>query len=90
MNNKKLEARISRLEKLLSNEKSIKNESADAVAEAVYDASNKVRQVCQSLAVVMQSANEMNLPEVENALSLCEDDFPQRWFERYERILSRK
>ena len=88
--NKKLEARISSLEKLLSNEKSIKNESVDAVAEAVYDASNKVRQACQSLAVVMQAAREMNLPEVENALSLCEDDFPQRWFEKYERILSRK
>jgi len=88
--NKKLESRIACLEKLLLNKEHAKNESVDAVADAIYSAANDIQRVCQSLAVVIQAAKEVNLPEVENALSLCEDDFPQRWIDRYNRILSRK
>lgn len=88
--NKKLESRIASLEKLLLNKNNIKNENIDVVAEAIYNAASDVKRICQSLAVVIQAAKEVNLPEVENALSLCEDDFPQIWIERYNRILSRK
>ena len=88
--NKKLESRIASLEKLLLNKNNIKNEDIDAVAEAVYNAASDIKHACQSLAVIIQAAKDVNLPEVENALSLCEDDFPQRWIEKYNRILSRK
>lgn len=93
--NKKLESRIAYLEKLLLNKKYVKNEGTsdknlDAVAEAIYSSANDIQRACQSLAAVIQAAKEVNLPEVENALSLCEDDFPQRWVEKYNRILSRK
>lgn len=88
--NKKLESRIVSLEKLLLNKNNIKNEDIDAVAEAVYNAASDIKRACQSLAVVIQAAKDVNLPEVENALSLCEYDFPQRWIEKYNRILSRK
>ena len=88
--NKKLESRIASLEKLLLNKNNIKNEDIDAVAKAVYNAASDIKSACQSLAVVIQAAKEINLPEVENALSLCEYDFPQRWIEKYNRILSRK
>lgn len=39
----KLEARISRLEKLLNNSKPIKNESTYEINETVYNAANQVR-----------------------------------------------
>lgn len=87
---KKLESRIACLEKLLLNKEYAKNESTDTVAEAIYSTANDIKRACQSLAVIIQAAKEVNLPEVENALSLCEDDFPQIWIERYNRILSRK
>lgn len=86
----KLEDRISRLEKLLSNSKSTKNESAYEINETVYNAANQVRRVCQSLAVALQAAKDINIIELENTLSLLEDDFPAVWFERYNKILSRK
>lgn len=86
----KLENRISRLEKLLNNSKSTKNESTYEINETVYNAANQVRRVCQSLAVALQAAKDINIIELENALSLLEDDFPVVWFERYNKILSRK
>lgn len=86
----KLENRISRLEKLLNNSKSTKNESTYEINETVYNAANQVRRVCQSLAVALQAAKDINIIELENTLSLLEDDFPVVWFERYNKILSRK
>lgn len=81
----KLESRINRLEKLLN-----KNESAYEINETVYNAANQVRRVCQSLAVALQAAKDINIIELENTLSLLEDDFPAVWLERYNKILSRK
>lgn len=82
--NKKLEARITRLEKALSR----KNEQMDdPTANAIYDTANQIRALCKSLAVMLKSTNDASWPEVENALALCEDSFPEEWFERFERFV---
>lgn len=87
---KKLEQRIARLEKMIGR-KSVKNEQLnDPTVEAVYNTSNQISELCKSLAVMLKSTNDASWPDVENALSLCEDDFPQIWFDRYNRILSNK
>ena len=85
----KLESRIAKLENILNN-KSTKNESAYEINETVYNAANQVRRICQMLAVALQAAKDINVPEVENSLSLLEDDFPVVWLEKYNKILSRK
>ena len=87
MDRKKLESRVARLEKALSR----KNEQLDnSTAEAVYNTANQISELCKSLAVMLKSTNDVSWSEVENALSLCEDDFPKSWFDRYNRILSSK
>ena len=84
--NKKLEARVVRLEKALS----CKNEQLDDTAEAVYNTANQISELCKYLAVMLKSTNDASWSEVENALSLCEDDFPKMWFDRYNRIINNK
>lgn len=84
---KKLEARIARLEKVLSR----KNEQlGDTAAEAIYNTANQISELCKSLAVTLKSTNDASWSEVDNALSLCEDEFPKSWFDRYNRILNNK
>lgn len=79
----KLEARIARLEKVLSR----KNEQADSpTAEAVYHTANQINELCKELAAILKSSSEDDTLEVDNALSMCEDDFPQVWLDRFNRI----
>jgi phenylalanyl-tRNA synthetase alpha subunit len=73
-----------RLNRKLRNE-----EVTDPIAHEVYDTANNIRNVCQRLAVTLHSQNIIS-PEVDNALSLCEDDFPVRWFEKYDRIINKR
>ncbi len=76
---KKLEARITRLEKVLGR----KNEQLnDSTAEAIYNTVNQINELCKSLAVMLKSTNDASWSEVDNAISLCEDDFPKSWFDR--------
>lgn len=90
---KKLEARISRLEKVMSrkNEQlkfsSIVNEQRNDSAEAVYRTANKINDLCKQLAAIIKSSRESQFEiDIDNALSLCEDDFPKKWLDRFNRI----
>ena len=77
----KLEQRIKRLEKVMSR----KNEQLDDTAEAVYRTANQISDLCKHLAAIIKSSGESQF-EIDNALSMCEDDFPKVWFDRLNRI----
>lgn len=79
--NNKLEQRIKRLEKVMSR----KNEQLDDPAEAVYRTANQISDLCKQLAAIIKSSGESQF-EIDNALSMCEDDFPKVWFDRFNRI----
>lgn len=80
---KKLEARIARLEKTICR----KNEQMNGdPAEAVYSTANQISALCKSLAAILKSSSEDDMIEVDNALSMCEGDFPRMWFVRFNRI----
>lgn len=78
---RKLESRITRLEKVLSR----KNEQVERAAEAVYHTANQISQLCKELAAILKSTDDVSW-EIDNALSMCEDDFPKVWFDRLNRI----
>ena len=78
---KRLEQRIKRLEKVMSR----KNEQLDDPAEAVYRTANQISDLCKQLAAIIKSSGESQF-EIDNALSMCEDDFPKMWFDRFNRI----
>jgi type II secretory pathway component PulF len=79
---KKLEHRIARLEKVMSRKNEQMNGSA---AEAVYHTANQISQLCKELATMLKSTGDAPW-EIDNALSMCEDDFPKVWFDRLNRI----
>ena len=79
---KKLEARVARLEKVMS----CKNEQMEDAAEAVYHTANQISQLCKELAAMLKSSDEDDMLEIDNALSMCEGDFPKMWFVRFNRI----
>lgn len=80
---KKLEARVKRLERVMSR----KNEQMyGESAEAVYSTANQISELCKSLAAILKSSSEDDTLEVDNALSMCEGDFPKMWFIRFNRI----
>lgn len=54
-------------------------------AEAAYNTANKINDLCKQLAAIIKSSGESQF-EIDNALSLCEDDFPNVWFDRFNRI----
>ena len=78
---KKLEARIARLEKVIIR----KDEQLNDSAEAVYRTANQINDLCKQLAAIIKSSGESQF-EIDNALSMCEDDFPKMWFDRFNRI----
>lgn len=78
---KKLEARIARLEKVIIR----KNEQLNDSAEAVYRTANQINDLCKQLAAIIKSSRESQTV-IDNALSLCEADFPNVWFDRFNRI----
>jgi predicted nucleic acid-binding Zn-ribbon protein len=78
---KKLEHRVARLEKVMSR----KNEQMKDAAEAVYHTANQISQLCKELAAMLKSTDDAPW-EIDNALSMCEGDFPKVWFVRFNRI----
>lgn len=82
---KKLEARISRLERMV-NHKSIKNEAADPVANAVYRAADSIRQIVNDLCKTIAYNNITNYNDVNMALTVCENTFSKDANDRFESI----
>lgn len=82
---KKLEARISRLERMV-NRKSIKNEAADPVANAVYRAADSIRQIVNDLCKTLAYDNITNYRDVDMALEVCENTFSKDANDRFESI----
>ena len=62
-----------------------KNEQVEGAAEAVYYTANQISQLCKELAAILKSTDDVPW-EIDNALSMCEDDFPKVWFNRLDRI----
>lgn len=54
-------------------------------SEAVYRTANQISDLCKQLAAIIKSSGESHF-EIDNALSMCEDDFPKMWFDRFNRI----
>lgn len=54
-------------------------------AEAAYNTANQINDLCKQLAAIIKSSGESQF-EIDNALSPCEDDFPNVWFDRFNRI----
>lgn len=80
---KKLGSRVARLERVMSS----KNEQVNGdAAEAVYSTANQISELCKSLAAILKSSDEDDVLEIDNALSMCEGDFPKMWFVRFNRI----
>ena len=61
-----------------------KNEQLDDPAEAVYRTANQISDLCKQLAAIKSSGESQF--EIDNALSMCEDDFPKVLFDRFNRI----
>ena len=68
----------------------INEDVIDPIANEVYETANNIDRECQKLAVSLKASDIMYIAEVDNALSLCEDNFPARWFDRFNRILSKR
>lgn len=82
---KKLEARIARLERMV-NRKSIKNEAADPVANAVYRAADGIRQIVNDLCKTIAYSNITNYNDVNMALKVCENTFSKEANDRFNSI----
>jgi hypothetical protein len=82
---KKLEARIRRLERMV-NRKSIKNEAADPVANAVYRAADSIRQIVNDLCKTIAYSNITNYNDVNMALTVCENTFSKEANDRFNSI----
>ena len=82
---KKLEARIARLERMV-NRKSVKNEEADPVASAVYRAADSIRQIVNDLCKTLAYSNITNYRDVNMALQLCENSFSKEANDRFNSI----
>lgn len=83
---KKLEARIARLEKMMIC-KSAKNEAADPVANAVYRAVDSIRQVVNDLCKTLAYNDITNYRDVDMALKICENSFSKEAYDRLDSIL---
>ena len=83
MIDKKLEARIERLEKAMRR----KNEQLDNedIVEAVYQTATEISSLCKALAGLLKSTDEVPW-EIDSALSACEEYFPKEWFDQFKRI----
>jgi len=80
---KKLEARIARLEKLISR----KNEALDPVASAVYRTVDTIRDAVNDLCKTL-AYNEINdYRAVDMALTVCQSEFSKNAYDRLDSIL---
>lgn len=82
---KKLESRIARLERMI-NRKSVKNEAVDEVANAVYRASDSIRQIVNDLCKTLAYSNITNYRDVDMALKVCENSFTKEANDRFNSI----
>jgi hypothetical protein len=82
---KKLEVRIARLERMM-NRKSVKNEAADEVANAVYRAADSIRQIVNDLCKTLAYSDIANYHDVNMALSVCENTFSREANDRFNSI----
>lgn len=80
---KKLEARIARLEKLMCR----KNEQQVDVVEAIWDTAKQIDELCRPLEDLLKSDRNNNAPsEIDNALSECDYILPKAWLLRLKQI----
>lgn len=82
---KKLEARVARLERMM-NHRSVKNEAADPVANAVYRAADSIRQIVNDLCKTLAYSDITNYHDVNMALSVCENSFSKEANDRFNSI----
>ena len=82
---KKLEARIARLERMVRH-KSVKNEAADEVANAVYRAADSIKQIVNDLCKTLAYSNITNYRDVNMALKVCENSFSKEAYDRLDSI----
>ena len=54
-------------------------------AEAAYNIANQINDLCKQLAAIIKSSGESQF-EIDNALSPCEGEFTNVWFDRFNRI----
>lgn len=82
---KKLEARIARLERMMSR-RSVKNEATDEVANAVYRAADSIRQIVNDLCKTLAYNDISNYRDVDMALKVCENSFSKEANDRFNSI----
>ena len=80
-----LESRIARLERMI-NRKSVKNESADEVANAVYRAADSIRQIVNDLCKTLAYNDITNYRDVNMALKVCKNSFSNEANDRFNSI----
>ena len=80
---KKLEARITRLERMM-NCKSVKSEATeDPVATAVYRAADSIRQIVNDLCQTIAYSDITDYGKVNMALKICENSFSAEANDRF-------
>lgn len=86
---KKLEARIARLEKLL-NCKSTKNESLNPVAKAVYATADTIKQAVDNLCKTLAYSDITDYRDIDLALTVCENTFSEKDNRRFNIIIEKR
>lgn len=86
---KKLEARIARLEKLL-NHKSTKNESLNQVAKAVYATADTIKQAVDGLCKTLAYSDITDYRDIDLALAVCENTFSEKDNRRFNIIIEKR
>lgn len=85
---KKLEARIARLERMV-NRKSVKNETVeDPVATAVYRAADSIKQIVNDLCQTIAYSDITDYGKVNMALKICENSFSADANDRFDSIFN--
>ena len=87
--NKKLESRISRLERMMNSE-SVKNEVTDPVATAIYRAANSIKQIVNDLCKTLAYSDITNYSDVDMAHSICENSFSNEANDRFSSIFEHR
>lgn len=82
---RKLEARVARLEKLLKS-KSVKNEATDPVATAVYKTAETIRTAVNDLCKTLAYSDIADYENVNLALALCASSFSEDANRRFNSI----
>lgn len=88
---KKLEDRVSRLEKLLRKNEALgaDNEYANMVWKTANDVHSRIQSMFTNLISASADMEDSDVREVANALYACKDDFPDNWSSRVESLIKR-